>query len=93
MSYRPKDINERILHRLKIAHGHLGKVISMVEKQEYCIDIIHQSQAVQEALKKTDRVILENYLQICVPDALKDGKNESVIKEIMSIFKKVKSES
>lgn len=90
MSYRPKDINERILHRLKITQGHLGKVISMVENQEYCVDIIHQSQAVQEALKKTDRIILENYLQICAVDAFKNGKNEFVIKEIMSIFKKGK---
>ncbi|MDO8577181.1 MAG: metal-sensing transcriptional repressor [Candidatus Daviesbacteria bacterium] len=44
MAYRPKDTEERILHRLKIAKGHLQKIIQMVESGQYCIDVIHQSQ-------------------------------------------------
>jgi DNA-binding FrmR family transcriptional regulator len=31
MAYRPKDTQERILHRLKIVRGHLNSVIKMVE--------------------------------------------------------------
>lgn len=88
MAYRPKDTQERILHRLKIARGHLEKVISMAENDEYCIDILHQSQAVQSALKETDIVILENHLQTCVSDSIKKGNQEEVIKEIIEVFKK-----
>ena len=38
---RDKSIERTVLHRLKIARGHLDRVISMVEKGEYCIDVIH----------------------------------------------------
>ncbi len=88
MSYRPKDTQERILHRLKIAKGHLEKVINMAEKDEYCIDVLHQSQAVQSALKETDVIILENHLQTCVSDSIKKGNQEEVIREIIEVFRK-----
>ncbi|MDA1316619.1 MAG: metal-sensitive transcriptional regulator [bacterium] len=88
MAYRPKDTKERLLHRLKIAHGHLNKVISMVEQDEYCIDVIHQSQAIQKALKEVNNLILENHLKGCVVDAIKNGKKDEVIVEVMNIFKK-----
>ena len=90
MSYRPKDIQERIVHRLKIAKGHLEKVISMVEKDEYCIDILNQSQAVQSAIKETDALILQNHLQGCVVDDIKNGKIDETVEEIMKVFKKDK---
>lgn len=61
--FKPKDTKERHLHRLKIARGHLSKVISMLEDDAYCIDILHQSQAVQKVLKEVDNLILENHLQ------------------------------
>lgn len=88
MAYRPKDTQERILHRLKIARGHLNKVIAMVEDNEYCIDTLHQSQAVQKAIKETDNLILENHLKTCVSDAITKGKKDEAISEIMQVFKK-----
>lgn len=86
--FQPKDIKERTVHRLKIARGHLDKVISMVEKDEYCINVLHQSQAVQAALKETDAVILENHLKTCVADSMKSGNQEEAIKEVMEVFKR-----
>ncbi len=89
--YRPKDTQERILHRLQIARGHLAKVLKMVEKGEYCIDVIHQSQAVQRALEETDSLVLENHLKGCVVDHIKKGESDASIKEIMNVFKRGKS--
>ena len=89
MAYRPKDTQERILHRLKIAKGHLNKIIQMVEEDCYCIDVLHQSQAVQKALKETDNVMLENHLKTCAVDAIGKGRKEEAIKEVMQVFKKM----
>ncbi len=89
MAYRPKDTQERILHRLKIARGHLEKVIKMIKDDAYCIDILHQSQAVQKALKETDNVMLENHLKTCASDAIGKGNGEEAISEIMQVFKKM----
>ncbi len=88
MAYRPKDVKERILHRLKISQGHLEKVVQMVEDDVYCIDVLHQIYAVENGLKQTNSVILDNHLNTCVADAIKKGEKDKVIAEILEIFKK-----
>lgn len=87
--YRPKDTQERILHRLKIAQGHLKRVMKMVEEDCYCIDVLHQSQAIQKALKETDNLMLENHLQKCAADSMSSGNKDKAIAEVMQVFKKV----
>lgn len=77
-----------ILHRLKIAKGHLEKVIKMVESDEYCISIVHQLLAIQSALKNVDEIVLENHLKSCVADSIKRGESEEAIKEVMEVLKK-----
>lgn len=88
MAYRPKDTHERIVHRLKIAKGHLEKVINMMEDDKYCIDVMHQMQAVESGLKETGNLLLENHLKTCVADAISKGKSDEAIAEIMQVFKK-----
>lgn len=88
MAYRPKDTQERIVHRLKIARGHLDKVIKMIEADTYCIDVLHQMQAVESGLKETGNVVLENHLKTCVFDSIAKGKKDEAIAEIMQVFKK-----
>ncbi len=88
--YKPKNTQERITHRFKISLGQLKKVIEMVEEDAYCIDIIHQSQAVQKALRETDNLILENHLNTCASDAIKKGKAREAIAEVMEVVKKSK---
>jgi len=86
----PKDtsVKREILHHLKIARGQLECVISMVEKDVYCIDIIHQSQAVQAALKKVDQEILQNHMETCVAHSMKEGRVKEVVDEVMRVIKK-----
>jgi len=89
--YRPKNTEERIIHRLKIALGHLKKVTSMMENNAYCIDVLHQSAAVQKALKETDNLILENHLKTCVADSIANGNKDVAISEVMEVFKRKSS--
>ena len=88
MAYRPKDTQERIIHRLKISKGHLEKVIKMMEDDVYCIDVLHQMNAVKSGLKETGNIVLENHLKGCVADAIEKGKKNEAIEEIMQVFKK-----
>jgi DNA-binding FrmR family transcriptional regulator len=78
-----------IIKRLKIAEGHLKKVREMLEKDAYCIDVLHQSQAVEAALKEIDSLILHNHLNTCVVNAIKNGRHKKVIEEIVSVFKRI----
>jgi len=78
------------LHRLQIARGHLDRVIHMVQQDEYCIDILTQSQAVQSALREVDAIVLENHLSHCVVDAVKGSQDDKdkAISEVIKVFKK-----
>ena len=84
-----KDTKKKeVLRRLKIIEGHLKKVIKMVEEDKYCIDILQQSSAVQNALKKVDGLILDQHLHKCVAEAIKMGnsRKEKSIKELLKVF-------
>src|SRR3989338_3916764 len=86
--HRASDPQKRILHRLKISRGHLEKVIRMIEDDTYCIDVLHQLQAVASGLRETGHVVLENHLKSCVADAIGKGKKDEAISEIMQVFKR-----
>jgi len=62
----------------------------MIENDKYCVDIILQNEAVISALKKVNEMVLENHLNTCVTEAIKN-KNEKErkkkIKELLEIFK------
>jgi CsoR family transcriptional regulator, copper-sensing transcriptional repressor len=73
---------------MKIARGHLDRVISMTEDGAYCVDIIHQSLAIQAALKSIDQILLKNHMQTCVAHEIKKGNAKEVIHEVMKIMKK-----
>jgi len=85
---RNNNVNNVVSQRYKIASGHLKKVIRMIENGEYCIDIIHQSLAVQAALRKADDLVLKNHLETCVSDDIKKGNSKKAIDEIMKVLEK-----
>ncbi len=85
---RNKSVEQKILHRFKIAQGHLARVVNMVEDGHYCIDVIHQSLAVQAALKSADEELLKNHMQTCVAAEIKKGNAKAVIEEVMRVMEK-----
>ena len=85
---RDPSVNRRILHRLKIARGHLDKVIKMVQANEYCIDVVHQSIAVQAALKEIDRLVLKNHMHTCIASSIQKGESKSYIEELIKVIEK-----
>lgn len=77
------------LHRLKNIEGHVRGVIKMVERGDYCIDVIYQIQAIQSALEKVSYAILEHHLHTCLITALRGedlAERERVLNEIMDVF-------
>lgn len=60
----------------------------MVEDGDYCVDIIHQSMAVQAALRETDQVVLKNHMKTCVATAIRQGKSRQVIEEVMKVMER-----
>lgn len=84
-----KDKKE-ILNRLSYLEGHCTAVRRMIENGRYCIDVIHQIEAVEAALKKVKEKILEDHLATCVTTAIKgdsEEKRKQVLKELLEVYK------
>lgn len=82
-----------ILNRLKRIEGQVRGVTQMVSDDRYCIDILHQVQAVKAALAKAESEILKDHAACCVAEAIATGDaTEQRIKfsELIDLFEKVK---
>lgn len=80
---------QNVSRRLKIANGHLKKIIDMVEGGVYCIDILQQTAAVRSAIKKAEEVLLVNHISHCVVNAINSNGKEKAIKELEQVFRKI----
>lgn len=76
-----------VLNRLKTARGHLDGIMRMVEDEAYCPNLMKQLAAVQGMLEGTSRVIFRNHLETCVADAMREGRTEQVLDELMETLK------
>lgn len=73
--------------RINIIKGQLDGLMRMIEEDEYCIDLLTQSSAIQHSLKSLDAVILERHLIIHVSEQFKTQPDRAV-KELLKVFKK-----
>ncbi len=90
----PKEIfkmhdNQEMIRRLKTAEGHIRGIERMLDDDAYCIDVIHQIQAVQAALNKVSTEILDRHMNSCMITAVRGddpAERERVLKEIIDVF-------
>ncbi|MGK2854673.1 MAG: metal-sensitive transcriptional regulator, partial [Microbacteriaceae bacterium] len=65
-----EDLKKRALHRSRILQGQLRGLEKMIESEEYCIDIVTQSLAVQKGLSSLNKLIVENHLRTHVTEMM-----------------------
>ncbi len=86
MKKQEKTVKQQALHRLKIIQGHLRAVERMIERDEYCIDIVHQSMAVQKALKRMDMALMKEHLGTSVVEQFQNNQFSKSIEELMTLY-------
>lgn len=77
---------DRAIHRIRIIKGHLDAIEKMLADDVYCVDIVHQSRAVQKALKKMDLLLIEGHLNTCVVHQIHEGKSAQTTEELLKLF-------
>jgi DNA-binding FrmR family transcriptional regulator len=80
---------QQLIRRLKSIEGHVRGIQRMVEDDDYCVDVIKQTLAVQRALEAFNSIVLEQHLQGCVTTAIRSddsSERERVIKELLQVF-------
>lgn len=88
-------VHERksLINRLGRIEGQVRGVRAMVEQDRYCIDILHQIQAVKAALARAEDEILKTHASHCVADAIASGDAEeqrAKFGELVDLFAKAK---
>jgi DNA-binding FrmR family transcriptional regulator len=66
---------EDVLARLRLVEGQVRGLQRMVEKDEYCIDILTQVTAASNALKKVAVNLLDDHIRHCVVERGEEGKD------------------
>ncbi len=81
--------HEEAAKRLKTVEGHIAGIRRMIDDGVYCIDIIRQIQAVNAALNKVSKIILEEHMNSCMITAVRGedlSERERVLNEIAEVF-------
>ena len=76
-----------IVDRLKRAHGHLAKIISMIEAEEPCVEVAQQFQAVCKALSNAKVVYVQEHIDGCL--SAENLKNMTQRKQAVLEFQKI----
>lgn len=77
------------IKRLKNIEGHVRGIQRMLEDGEYCIDVMRQIQAVQAALNKVNKMVLEGHMNSCLITAVRGediNERERVLQEIADVY-------
>ncbi len=73
-----------IINRAKRAHGHLGKVITMMEEGAPCEDVLTQLSAVLKALQRTGFATVSVGMQQCLQSG--DAPDSEAVQKMQKMF-------
>lgn len=71
---------QRYINRLKRIEGQTRGIQRMIEDDTYCIDILTQISAITSALENVALSLLDDHLNHCVADAVKNNGTDSTAK-------------
>ncbi len=82
------DIKKRALHRTKILEGQLRGLEKMIDNEDYCMDIITQSLAIQKSLRSLNKLLVENHLRTHVSDMFAEGgeQQQLAVTELLKVY-------
>ncbi|MEK7185920.1 MAG: metal-sensitive transcriptional regulator [Patescibacteria group bacterium] len=88
MKHHYEDVREKASKRINIIKGQLDGLQKMIENDEYCIDILNQSLAIQNSLRSLDSILFERHLRTHVAHQVKN-EEERAITELVELFKRI----
>ncbi len=68
-------------------------VAQMIDDDRYCMDILHQMQAVKSALAKVESQVLKDHAACCVAEAIAsgdEGEQREKFEELVVLFEKAR---
>ncbi len=77
-----------LMTRMRRVEGQAKGIEKMIEEDRYCIDIVQQLNALSSAADEVALIILQNHIEGCVTDAIREQRGEDYIKELIATLRK-----
>jgi DNA-binding FrmR family transcriptional regulator len=77
-----------LIRRLRRIEGQVRGIERMIERREYCIDILQQTAALRAAVDSVALLILEDHVQGCVRTAAEQGDADRYIEEVLDVVRR-----
>lgn len=78
----------QLLRRLARIEGQVRGISRMIEREEYCVDILQQTSALRAAVDSLAVLVLEDHVQGCVRTAAEHGDADRYVEEVVDVVRR-----
>lgn len=78
----------QLLRRLARMEGQTRGIARMVERGDYCIDILQQTAALRAAVDAVSLMVMEDHVAGCLTTAVKTGDAAAYTEEVMEVVRR-----
>jgi len=78
----------QLLRRLSRIEGQVRGIGRMIEREEYCVDILQQTAALRAAIDAVSIMVLEDHVQGCVRTAAERGEADKYVEEVLDVVRR-----
>lgn len=89
---RSEEEKKALINRLSRMEGQIRGIKKMIETNQYCTDIIIQTEAIDAALKAFNKTLLAQHIRTCVTNNIKSGDEEIIdetVDDLVVTFQKL----
>ena len=87
-THRDSTQKRALINRLRRIEGQIRGIISMLENDAYCNDILQQSAAASSAIHAFNQELLSAHIKGCVVNDIKQG-DDAVVDELVRTIRKL----
>ncbi len=77
-----------LLARMSRIEGQARGISKMIEDDRYCPDIMQQLIAMTSAAREVSLLLLEDHVQGCVTDAIRNGEDDETVRELIGVVRR-----
>ena len=77
-----------LVRRLSRMEGQVRGIARMIEREEYCVDILQQTAALRAAVDSLSILVLEDHVQGCVRTAAEQGRADEYADEVIDVVRR-----
>jgi DNA-binding FrmR family transcriptional regulator len=78
----------QLVRRLARIEGQVRGIARMIEREEYCVDILQQTSALRAAVDSLAVLVLEDHVQGCVRTAAERGEADRYVDEVVDVVRR-----